>query len=77
MKRILDAEKDGINDEDRRILLLSEDLGENLLLPELPPSLKDFYTNNDARPELYILKVSYENIPVEEVLRRILPAEVR
>ena len=76
MKRIYDIEKDGVRDEERRLLILNEDLGDNLLLPTLPQSLKDFNMKNNGTPEIFMLKVSYENIPVDEVLRKVLPEEI-
>ena len=76
MKRIYDAEKDGIKDEERRLVILGEELGDDLLLPNLPQELKDFNTKNNGIPEIFMLKVSYENVPVDEVLRKILPAEI-
>jgi tRNA (guanine37-N1)-methyltransferase len=76
MKRIYDAEKDGVRDSERRLLVLTEDMGDDLQLPKLPESLKAFNVENNGIPEIFMLKVSYENIPVEEVLRKILPAEI-
>jgi hypothetical protein len=76
MKRIYDIEKDGVKDEERRLVILNEDLGDNLLLPTLPQHLKDFNIKNNGIPEIFMLKVSYENIPVDEVLRKVLPEEI-
>lgn len=76
MKRIYDIEKDGVKDEERRLVILAEELGDDLLLPNLPQELKDFNMKNNGIPEIFMLKVSYENIPVDEVLRKILPAEI-
>jgi tRNA (guanine37-N1)-methyltransferase len=47
-----------------------------VMIPKLPESLKAFNVENNGIPEIFILKVSYENIAVEDVLRKILPAEV-
>jgi hypothetical protein len=76
IKRIYDAEKDGVRDNERRLIVLTEDMGDDLELPKLPESLKAFNVENNGVPEIFMLKVSYENIAVEDVLRKILPAEV-
>lgn len=76
MKRIYDIEKDGVKDEERRLVILNEELGDDLLLPSLPQNLIDFNTINNGIPEFFMLKVSYENIPVDEVLRKVLPEEI-
>lgn len=76
IKRIYDAEKDGVNDPERRLIVLNEEIGDNLELPTLPESLKAFNIENNGIPEIFMLKVSYENIAVEDVLRKILPAEI-
>ena len=76
IKRIYDAEKDGVRDNERRLIVLTEEMGDDLELPKLPESLKVFNVENNGIPEIFMLKVSYENIAVEDVLRKILPAEV-
>lgn len=76
MKRIFDAEKDGVKQEERRLILLSETNGDDLLLTNIPENLKSYNLKNGGIPEIYMLKISYENIPVDEVLRKILPEDV-
>lgn len=68
MKRILDA-PDG--NSEQRLLLLSETLTK---FAELPPDLQQFVRDNGPGvPETFSLKLGYEHLSVEEVLRAILP----
>ena len=76
MKRIFDAEMDGVKQEERRLILLSETNGDDLLLTNIPENLKSYNLKNGGIPEIYMLKISYENIPVDEVLRKLLPEDV-
>jgi tRNA (guanine37-N1)-methyltransferase len=67
MKRIFDAPED----PDKRLLLLSETLSS---VEDLTPDLKQFLLDNGpAQPEPYSLKLGYEHLSVEEVLRAVLP----
>lgn len=76
MKRIFDAEKDGVKDNGRRLILLCETNGDDLLLTKIPENLKNYNLKNGGIPEIFMLKISYENIPVDEVLRKILPESI-
>lgn len=76
MKRIYDAEKDGVRDEERRLIVMTESMGDDLLLPNLPESLKEFNIQNDGIPEIFILRTTYDDVAVDEALRILLPAEI-
>lgn len=68
MKRILDS-PDG--NSDQRLLLLSETLTQ---FAELPLDLQQFVQDNGPGvPETFSLKLGYEHLSVEEVLRAVLP----
>ena len=76
MKRIFDAEKNGVKDDERRLILLSESNGDDLFLTNIPEELKNFNLKHGGVPEIFMLKISYENIMVDEVLRKILPENI-
>jgi len=76
MKRILDATgPDGSADPLHRLVLLSEAFGSDLSLSSLGPQLQQFIRENGPGvPEPYSLKLGYEHLSVEEVLRKVLPS---
>lgn len=77
IKRIYDInDKDGKKIEDRRLIILSENIGNEISLSKLPQNLKDFYAQNDGIPEVFNLGITYENVAVEDILRRLLPDSI-
>eukprot|EP00596_Hydrurales_sp_CCMP1899_P004341 CAMPEP_0119047926 /NCGR_PEP_ID=MMETSP1177-20130426/55813_1 /TAXON_ID=2985 /ORGANISM="Ochromonas sp, Strain CCMP1899" /LENGTH=234 /DNA_ID=CAMNT_0007023115 /DNA_START=241 /DNA_END=942 /DNA_ORIENTATION=- len=77
IKRIYDInDKDGNKIEDRRLIILSEVIGDDITLSKMPQNLKDFYVQNDGIPEAYNLGITYDNVAVEDILRRLLPDSI-
>ena len=71
MKRILDNP----DDPSTKFFLLSEDV-QDLALSTLPGELQRFARERNAEPMPYTLKLGYEHLGVEEVLKQILPSGV-
>ena len=59
-----------------RLLLLAEK-HQDLNLFNLPKELKEFNEKHGGTTQEFILNLSYEHLGIDEVLRRILPAEVK
>lgn len=76
MKRIFDAVKDGVKDDARRLIILSEENGNDLFLTKIPEDMKEYNKNHGGIPEIYTLKICYDDIAVDEVLRKVLPENV-
>jgi len=65
MKRILEIPEE----PQFRLLLLSEDI-KDPSLQELPEHLRNFCKVNRGEPQTYHIKLGYDNLSVEEVLKR-------
>lgn len=77
MKRIYETfDKNGIKINHRKLIILSEKIGDDLLLTNLPEKFKKFTIDNDGIPEKYMLKLSYADMLVEDVLRIVIPKHI-
>ena len=68
MKRIVDIKDDSLS----KYLLLSEEI-KDLELSGLPKELLDFNLLHQGIPTRYMLKLTYEHLAVDEVLKQIMP----
>ena len=68
MKRIVDIPED----QSFKYLLLSEDI-RDVSLSELPQHLIEFLTQREAIAAPYTMRIGYDNLAVEEVLKKVLP----
>lgn len=72
MKKVYEVPED----PSKRLLLLAEQY-QDMSLSNLPPELKEFNDKHGGEPVEYILHLGYENLGADEVLRRLLPAEIK
>ena len=67
---------DVTGDKDRRLLVLSEEVGNDLTLAMLPSTATEFIQQHDGHVESFQLQIGYEQLSVEVILRQLLPASV-
>lgn len=72
MKKIYEAP----DDPQKRLILLAEQY-KDLSLSDLPAELKEFNAIHGGEPVEYTLHLGYEHFGADEVLRRVLPAEIK
>jgi hypothetical protein len=71
MKRVYDDP----DDTERRILVLGDKVSD-LDLSSLPSDLQEFVRANGGVPVRHVLRVGYDQLRVDEVLKKLLPLEL-
>ena len=67
---------DVAGDKERRLLVLSEELGGDLTLAMLPSIATEFIQQHDGHVESFQLQIGYDQLSVDTILRQLLPPSV-
>ena len=67
---------DVVGDKERRLLVLSEEIGGDVTLAMLPSTMMEFIQQHDGQVESFHLQMGYDQLSVDIILRQLLPPSI-